>query len=223
MSAGSFPSEYIQDTSQYYAVVLAIDSYNNASSPTLAGPTMSYNNTYINSQLELTVSSGPDAVSENVLESNSGLLLSVYAYHFDNAQQQVAIEDAQLEMTLTYGTDTLVLNGQTDSNGQWVAVDVDDLHDPAIPQNLLDFSADPDGELDIDVSMQSIEIVDTQPYTSASASSSIGTAMMAELAGPASSIDMDANHAVDLNITLTAVDSINPAPVSYTHLRAHET
>ena len=211
MNAGSFPSELIQDTSQYYAVVLAIDSYNNASSPTLAGPTMSYNNTYINSQLELSVSSGPDGVSENVLESNSGLLLSVYAHHFDDAQQQVAIEDAQIEMTLTYGTDTLVLNGQTDSNGQWVAIDVDDLHDPAIPQNLLDFSADPDGELEIDVSMQSIEIVDTQPYTSASASSSIGTAMMAELAGPASSIDMDANHAIDLNITLTATDSLNPA------------
>ena len=112
---------------------------------------------------------------------------------------------------MTYGSETLVLNGQSDSNGQWVAIDVDDLHDAAIPQTLLDYAASADGVVSIDVSMAAIEEVDTQPYASATASASMGTAITVELAGPTSPVDMDANDAIDINITLSAVDSVNPA------------
>jgi hypothetical protein len=211
-ASGTIPSESIQDGQQYWVAVAAIDSYNNATLPLpFAGPTTAFNNTYIDSQLELTVTSGPTSASENVLESNSPMLVSVYAHYLDDSQQNVAIENAQLEMTMTYGTDTLVLNGQSDSNGQWVAIDVDSLHDATIPQALLDYSANPDGVVSIDVSMQAIEIVDTQPYASATASDSMGTAISVELEGPASPVDMDANDAIDINITLSAVDSVNPA------------
>lgn len=211
-ASGTIPSESIQDGQQYWVAVAAIDTYNNATLPLpFAGPTTAFNNTYIDSQLELTVTSGPTSASENVLESNSPMLVSVYAHYLDDSQQNVAIENAQLEMTMTYGTDTLILNGQSDSNGQWVAIDVDSLHDATIPQTLLDYSANPDGVVSIDVSMEAIEIVDTQPYASATASDSMGTAISVELEGPASPVDMDANDAIDINITLSAVDSVNPA------------
>ena len=211
-ASGTIPSESIQDGQQYWVAVAAIDTYNNATLPLpFAGPTTAFNNTYIDSQLELTVTSGPTSASENALESNSPMLVSVYAHYLDDSQQNVAIENAQLEMTMTYGTDTLILNGQSDSNGQWVAIDVDSLHDATIPQTLLDYSANPDGVVSIDVSMEAIEIVDTQPYASATASDSMGTAISVELEGPASPVDMDANDAIDINITLSAVDSVNPA------------
>ena len=210
--SGTTSSESIQDGQQYWVAVAAIDTYDNATLPLpFAGPTTVFNNTYIDSQLELTVTSGPTSASENVLESNSQMLVSVYAHYLDDSQQNVAIENAQLEMTMTYGTDTLVLNGQSDSNGQWVVIDVDSLHDATIPQTLLDYSANPDGVVSIDVSMQAIETVDTQPYSSATTSDSMGTAISVELEGPASPVDMDANDAIDINITLSAVDSANPA------------
>ena len=211
-ASGTTASEAIQDGEQYWVAIAAIDTYDNATLPLpFAGPTTAFNNTYINSQLELTVASGPTGASENVLESNSPLSISVYAHYLDDAQQEVAIENAQLEMTMTYGSETLVLNGQSDSNGQWVAIDVDDLHDAAIPQTLLDYAASADGVVSIDVSMEAIEIVDTQPYTSATASDSMGTAITVELTGPTSPVDMDANDAIDINVTLSAVDSVNPA------------
>jgi len=210
--SGSIASEAIQDGQQYWVAIAAIDSYDNATLPLpVAGPTTSFNNTYINSQLELTVSSGPIGVTENVLESNSPLSVSVYAYYLDDMQQEVAIENAELEMIMTYGSDSLTLNGQSDSNGQWVAIDVEDLHDSSIPQSLLDYSATSDGVVSIDVSMQAIEVVDTQPYAFATASASMGTAITVELAGPLAPVDMDANDAIDLNITLTATDSVNAA------------
>ena len=59
--------------------------------------------------------------------------------------------------------------------------------------------------------MEAIEVVDTQPYASAMASASMGTAITVELAGPLASVDMDANDAIDINITLTATDSVNEA------------
>ena len=211
-ASGTTASEAIQDGEQYWVAIAAIDTYDNATLPLpSAGPTTAFNNTYINSQLELTVSSGPIGASEDVLESNSPLSVSVYAHYLDDAQQQVAIENAQLEMTMTYGSETLILNGQSDSNGQWIAIDVDDLHAAAIPQTLLDFAASTDGVVSIDVSMAAIEEVDTQPYASATASASMGTAITVELAGPTSPVDMDANDAIDINITLSAVDSVNPA------------
>ena len=76
---------------------------------------------------------------------------------------------------------------------------------------MLDYSATSDGVVSIDVSMEAIEVVDTQPYTSATASASMGTAITVELAGPLFSVDMDANNAIDINITLTATDSANAA------------
>ena len=73
-ASGSTASMAIQDGQQYWVAIAAIDGYDNATLPLpVAGPTTSFNNTYINSQLELTVSSGPVGVSENVLESNSPL------------------------------------------------------------------------------------------------------------------------------------------------------
>ena len=211
-ASGTTASEAIQDGHQYWVAIAAIDEYDNATLPLpVAGPTTSFNNTYINSQLELTVSSGPVGVSENVLESTSPLSVSVYAHYLDDTQQEVVIENAELEMVMTYGSETLTLNGQSDSNGEWVAIDVEDLHDGSIPQSLLDYSANPDGAVSIDVSMQAIEIVDTQPFASATASASMGTAITADLAGPLSSVDMDANDAIDINITLTATDSDNAA------------
>ena len=211
-SSGTTASESIQDGVQYWVAIAAFDTYDNATLPLpFAGPTTAFNNTYINSQLELNVSSGPVGASENVLESKSPLSVNVYAHYLDDSQQHVAIENAQLEMTMTYGSDTLVLNGQSDSNGQWIAIDVDDLHDVAIPQTLLDYAASSDGIVTIDVTMQAIEVVDTQPYSSATISDSMGTAIMVELAGPTSPVDMDANDAIDINITLSAIDSVNPA------------
>ena len=112
---------------------------------------------------------------------------------------------------MTYGSDSLTLNGQSDSDGLWVAIDVEDLHDSSIPQSLLDYSATSDGVVSIDVSMQAIEIVDTQPFASATATASMGTAITVELAGPLASVDMDANDAIDINITLLANDSANAA------------
>ncbi|MAY05487.1 MAG: hypothetical protein CMB25_07850 [Euryarchaeota archaeon] len=211
-SIGNTPSELIQDGHEYWVAVAAVDVYGNASLPLpVAGPTTSYNNTYIDSQLSLTVLSGPDGFSGNVLESNSPLQISVYAHYFDDAQQDVGIQGAQLEMTITYGSESLVLNGQSDTTGQWSAVDVTSLHDPTIPQSLLDFSASAGGTVDIEVSMTAIEVADMQPYASANASDSMGTAISIEFSGPASPVDMDANNAIDVNITLSAVDSVNPA------------
>ena len=69
---------------------------------------------------------------------------------------------------------TFVLNGQTDSSGHWTPVDVDDLHDALIPQTLLDYSATSQGEVDIEVEMQSIELPNMQPFASATAQSSMG-------------------------------------------------
>jgi len=211
-ASGATASKAIQDGKQYWVAIAAIDMYDNATLPLpVAGPTTSFNNTYINTQLELSLSSGPVEVSENVLESNSPLSVSLYAYYLDDMQQEVTIENAELEMVMTYGSDSLTLNGQSDSDGLWVAIDVEDLHDSSIPQSLLDYSATSDGVVSIDVSMQAIEIVDTQPFASATATASMGTAITVELAGPLASVDMDANDAIDINITLIANDSANAA------------
>jgi len=206
------PSEPIQDGNQYWVVVAAFDWRENASLPLpFAGPTTAFNNSYISSQLDVVVESGPSGATSPVLESTSPLSIHVDAYYLDEAQQPIPIENANLELTMTYGSETLVLNGQSDSNGQWLAIDVDDLHAAVIPQTLLDYAASPDGAVSIDVSMEAIEVVDTQPYASATASDSMGTAITVELAGPTSPVDMDANDAIDINITLSAVDSVNPA------------
>ncbi|MGB0173434.1 MAG: FG-GAP-like repeat-containing protein [Candidatus Poseidoniaceae archaeon] len=211
-ASGLTSSTAIQDGQQYWVAIAAIDSYDNATLPLpVAGPTTSFNNTYINSQLELTVSSGPDVVGDNVLESNSPLFVSMYAYYLDDMQQEVAIENAELEMAMTYGSDSFTLNGQSDSDGLWVAIDAQNLHDNIIPQSLLDYSATSGGVVSIDVSMEAIEVVDTQPYASAMASASMGTAITVDLAGPPESVDKDANNAIDINITLTATDSVNAA------------
>ena len=208
----TFASESIQDGQQYWVAVAAIDVYGNATLPLPhAGPTTAFNNTYITSQLELTLSSGPEEATEHVLESNNPLSLSVHAHYINDDQEIVAIENAQLEMTLTYGSESLVLSGQSDSTGHWVAVDVEDLHDPTIPQSLLDFSATADGVVNIEVAMAAIEIASTQPYSAASTSTSMGTAITVELAGPESPVDMDINDAIDINVTLTASDAVNPA------------
>ena len=66
-ASGTTASESIQDGDQYWVAIAAIDTYDNATLPLpFAGPTTAFNNTYINSQLELTVASGPTGASENV-------------------------------------------------------------------------------------------------------------------------------------------------------------
>lgn len=209
MNAGNFPATSIQDTSQYYAVVLALDTYGNASLPHLAGPTTIYNNSYINSQLSLSVESGPD--STPVLESTSPLMVSAYAYYLNETQSEIAIESAQLEVKITHGDEKFILNGQTDANGVWTAIDVDDLHDILIPQTLLDYSALNTGVVDIEVTMAPIEPNNAQPFSGATATTSMGTGITVELSGIESTVDMDANDAIDINITLSATDTVNPA------------
>ena len=209
MNAGNSVATTIQDASQYYAVVLALDTYGNASLPHLAGPTTIYNNSYINSQLSLSVESGPDSIP--VLESTSPLTVSVYAYYLNETQSETAIENAQIEVKLTYADEEFVLNGQTDANGLWTAVDVEDLHNILIPQTLLDYSALDTGVVDIVATMASIEPSATQPFSGAMATTSMGTGVTVELSGPQSAVDMDANDAIDINITLSATDTVNPA------------
>ena len=210
-ATGSTSAEAIQDGQQYWVAIAAIDQYDNASMPLpFAGPTTAFNNSYISSQLALVIESGPAEATTAILESTSPLSIRVDAYYLDDAQQPVVIESADLELTLTYGSETFVLNGQTDSSGQWTPIDVDDLHDVLIPQNLLDYSATNQGQVDIEVEMQSIELPNTQPFASASTQSSIGTGITVELSGPSSPVDMDANSAIDINVTLSAVDQ-NPA------------
>ena len=188
----------------------SIRSDDNASLPLpFAGPTTAFNNSYISSQLDVVVESGPSGATSPVLESTSPMSIHVDAYYLDEAQQPIAIENANLELTMTYGDDEFVLNGQTDSSGQWTPIDVDDLHDVLIPQTLLDYSATSQGQVDIVVDMQSIELPNTQPFASATAQSSMGTGITVQLAGP-SSVDMDANSAIDINVTLSAVEQ-NPA------------
>ena len=204
------PSEPIQDGIQYWVVVAAFDYRENASLPLpSAGPTTAFNNSYISSQLDVVVESGPSGATSPVLESTSPMSIHVDAYYLDEAQQPIAIENANLELTMTYGDDEFVLNGQTDSTGQWTPIDVDDLHDVLIPQTLLDYSATSQGQVDVEVEMESIELPNTQPFASATAQSSMGTGITVQLAGP-SSVDMDANSAIDINVTLSAVEQ-NPA------------
>ena len=210
-ATGSTSSEAIQDGYQYWVAVAAFDVYDNASLPLpFAGPTTAFNNSYISSQLALVIESGPAEATTTILESTSPLSIRVDAYYLDDAQQPVVIENADLELTMSYGTETFVLNGQTDSNGQWLAVDVDDLHDVLIPQTLLDYSATSQGQVDIEVEMQSIELPNVQPFASATTQSSMGTGITVQLSGPSSPVDMDANSAIDINVTLSAVDQ-NPA------------
>ena len=59
--------------------------------------------------------------------------------------------------------------------------------------------------------MNAIEIIDTQPYASVNAVESISTGMFVELVGPQSPVDVDANAAIDVNISLIALDSSSPA------------
>ena len=157
-STGSTGSEAIQDGHQYWVAVAAFDEYDNASLPLpFAGPTTAFNDSYINSRLALFIESGPAEATTTVLESTSPLSIRVDAYYLDDAQQPVAIENADLELTMSYGaSETFVLNGQTDSSGQWLALDVSDLHDATIPQSLLDYSATSEGQVNIEVEMQSI-------------------------------------------------------------------
>lgn len=211
-STGSTGSEAIQDGHQYWVAVAAFDEYDNASLPLpFAGPTTAFNNSYISSQLALFIESGPAEATTTVLESTSPLSIRVDAYYLDDAQQPVAIENADLELTMSYGaSETFVLNGQTDSSGQWLALDVSDLHDATIPQSLLDYSATSEGQVNIEVEMQSIELLNTQPLASTSIQSSMGTAISVQLSGPSSPVDMDANSEIDINVTLSAVDQ-NPA------------
>ena len=205
-ATGSTSSEEIQDGQQYWVAVAAIDQYDNASlALPFAGPTTAFNNSYISSQLDVVVESGPSGATSPVLESTSPMSIHVDAYYLDEAQQPIAIENANLELTMTYGDEEFVLNGQTDSSGQWTPIDVEDLHDVLIPQTLLDYSATSQGQVDIEVEMQSIELPNTQPFASATAQSSMGTGITVQLAGP-SSVDMDANSAIDINVTLSAVE-----------------
>ena len=206
------PSEPIQDGIQYWVAVAAVDGYGNATGPLpFAGPTIAFNNTYINSQLEIIIESGPAESENHILESTSPMKITLHAYYLDGNGTITAIENADLELNLTYGEEQYLLSGESDSSGQWIAIDVENLHDSAIPQSLLNFSANLTGIVNIQASMNAIEIIDTQPYASVNAVESISTGMFVELVGPQSPVDVDANAAIDVNISLIALDSSSPA------------
>ena len=136
------PSEPIQDGIQYWVAVAAVDGYGNATGPLpFAGPTIAFNNTYINSQLEIIIESGPAESENHILESTSPMKITLHAYYLDGNGTITAIENADLELNLTYGEEQYLLSGESDSSGQWIAIDVENLHDSAIPQSLLNFSA----------------------------------------------------------------------------------
>ena len=206
------PPEAIQDGVQYWVAVAAVDEYGNASAPLpISGPTTAFNNTYITSQLEVTITAGPPESPSNILESSSPMKIILQAHYLDDFGQVTPIENAELELKLTYGEEEIVLNGQSNSSGYWTAIDAENLYDSSIPQTLLDYSANPTGTVNVHASMQSIERPNTQPYTSANRTDSIGTGMLVELVGPQSPVDMDANAEIDINVSLHAIDSVNPA------------
>ena len=202
-STGSVPGGAVMDTSQYWVAVAAVDVYDNVSLPLpFAGPTVAYNNTYLQSELDITVTTGnPD----QYLVSTQPLKIEVSAMVEDGTEFSPLV-NAQLALTITSGDETSILTGTTDMAGTWVPVDVTNLHDSSAPTVFLNFSSTYADTLSFDATMAAIETMDVQPILGDSVQLTISSGIEAVLSGP-SATDKNSNDAVDLNITLTANDA----------------
>lgn len=202
-SSGSVQGGIIEDTSQYWVAIAAVDIYGNVSLPLpFAGPTVSFNNTYLQSDLAITVTTGnPD----QYLVSTQPLKIEVSAMVEDGTGFSPLV-NAQVALTVTSGDETFTLTGTTDTAGTWVPVDVTNLHDSSAPTDFLNFSSTYADTISFDATMAAIETTDVQPILGDSVQFNMSTGIDAVLSGP-SDIDKDSNNAIDLNITLTANDA----------------
>ena len=201
-SSGSVTGGFIEDGSQYWVAIAGVDVYDNASFPLpFAGPTVSYNNTYLQSNLDITVTTGnPD----QYLVSNQPLEIEISASVEDGSGFS-PLANAQITLAITVGNEVTNLTGATDSNGEWTPIDASTLGDASIPTAFLTFSSTYGEILSLSAVMANIEPTDAQPILGNSAQLNMSSGIDAILSGP-TSIDKDSNDAIDLNITLTAND-----------------
>tara|TARA_Y100000994_G_scaffold51536_1_gene40953 strand:+ start:492 stop:4802 length:4311 start_codon:yes stop_codon:yes gene_type:complete len=201
-SSGSVTGNSIEDASQYWVAIAAVDIYDNASLPLpFAGPTVSFNNTYLQSNLDITVTTGnPD----QYLVSNQPLKIEIDASVEDGSGFS-PLANAQITLAITVGNEVMNLTGTTDSNGEWTPIDATTLGDASIPTAFLTFSSTYGETLSLHAAMANIEPTDVQPILGSSAQLNMSSGIDALLSGP-TSIDKDSNDAIDLNITLTAND-----------------
>ena len=201
-SSGSVSGDAIEDTSQYWVAIAAVDIYDNVSLPLpFAGPTVSFNNTYLQSNLGITVTTGnPD----QYLVSTQPLKIEINADVEDGAGFS-PLGNAQITLVITAGNEISTLSGTTDASGVWAPVDVPNLHD-ITATTFLNFSSTYGETLSLDATMAALETTDVQPILGNSAQLNMSTGISALLSGP-TDIDKDSNDAIDLNITLTANDA----------------
>ena len=201
-SSGSVSGKAIEDTSQYWVAIAAVDIYDNVSLPLpFAGPTVSFNNSYLQSNLDIIVTTGnPD----QYLVSTQPLKIEISATVEDGTGFS-PLGNAQITLVITAGNEESTLSGTTDVSGIWTPVDVTSLHDIAAA-TFLDFSSTYGENLTLDATMAAIEPTDVQPILGNSVQSNMSTGISALLSGP-TDIDKDSNDAIDLNITLTANDA----------------
>ena len=201
-SSGSVSGDAIEDTSQYWVAIAAVDIYDNVSLPLpFAGPTVSFNNTYLLSNLDITVTTGNP---NQYLVSTQPLKIEINAAVEDGAGFS-PLGNAPITLVITAGNEVSTLSGTTDASGVWAPVDVTNLHDLAAT-TFLDFSSTYGETLSLDATMAPIETTDVQPTLGNSAQLNISTGISALLSGP-TDIDKDSNDAIDLNISLTANDA----------------
>lgn len=200
-SSGSVTGDAIEDTSQYWVAIAAVDIYDNVSLPLpFAGPTVSFNNSYLQSNLDIIVTTGnPD----QYLVSTQPLKIEIHAAVEDGTGFS-PLGNAQITLVITAGTEESTLSGTTDVSGIWTPVDVTSLHDIAAA-TFLNFSSTYGENLTLDATMVAIEPTGFQPILGNSVQSNMSTGISALLSGP-TDIDKDSNDAIDLNITLTAND-----------------
>ena len=202
-SSGSVTGGFIEDGSQYWVAIAGVDVYDNASLPLpFAGPTVSYNNTYLQSNLDITVTTGN---SDQYLVSNQPLEIEISASVEDGSGFS-PLANAQITLAITVGNEVTNLTGATDSNGEWTPIDASTLGDASIPTAFLTFSSTYGEILSLSAVMANIEPTDAQPILGNSAQLNMSSGIDAILSGP-TSIDKDSNDAIDLNITLTANDA----------------
>ena len=205
-SSGSVSGDAIEDTSQYWVAIAAVDIYDNVSLPLpFAGPTVSFNNTYLQSNLDITVTTGNP---NQYLVSTQPLKIEINAAVEDGAGFS-PLGNAPITLVITAGNEVTTVSGTTDVSGIWTPLDVTSLHDMAAT-TFLDFSSTYGETLSLDATMAAIETTDVQPILGNSAQLNMSTGISALLSGP-TDIDKDSNDAIDLNITLTANDATDIA------------
>ena len=201
-SSGTVSGGAIEDTSQYWVAIAAVDIYANATLPLpFAGPTVAFNNTYLQSNLDITITTGN---TEQHLVSTQPFKIEIVAMVEDSTGFS-PLENAQVTLDITAGNEVSSLTGTTDASGAWTPVDVSDLHESSAPSILLNFSSTYAETISFDATMAAIEVTDVQPILGNMAQVNLSTGIDAILSGP-SDVDKDSNNAIDLNISLTAND-----------------